>query len=51
LWARGLTAKDIHKEILFVCRRKCLTRDAVNTWAEKGGKGFVNEEFETEVLK
>jgi hypothetical protein len=52
LWAEGLNAKDIHKEIFPVYGGKCLSRKAVHTWAEKRGKHFGDdEEFETEVRK
>jgi hypothetical protein len=32
LWAKGLTAKDIHKEIFPVYGGKCLSRKAVHNW-------------------
>jgi hypothetical protein len=32
LWAKGLTAKDIHKEMFPVYGGKCLSRKAVNNW-------------------
>jgi hypothetical protein len=32
LWAKGLNAKDIHKEIFPVCGGKCLSRKAVQPW-------------------
>jgi hypothetical protein len=52
LWAKGLTAKDIHKEMFPVNSRKCLSRKEVHNWAEKLGKHFAyDEEFETEVRK
>jgi hypothetical protein len=38
LWARGLNAKHIHKEILPVYGGKCLSRKAVHNWVEKRGR-------------
>jgi hypothetical protein len=38
-WAKGLTAKDIHKEIVPVYGGKCLSRKAVTT----GGKCFTDD--------
>jgi hypothetical protein len=32
LWAKGLTAKDIHKEIFLVYGGKRLSRKAVHNW-------------------
>jgi hypothetical protein len=32
LWAKGLTAKDIHKEIIPVYSGKCLSHNAVLPW-------------------
>jgi hypothetical protein len=32
LWAKGLTAKDIHKEIFSVYGGKCLSRKTVPPW-------------------
>jgi hypothetical protein len=52
LWAKGLNAKDIHKEIFHVYRVKCLSRKAIHNWVQKRGKDFADdEEVETEVLK
>jgi hypothetical protein len=34
LWAKGLNAKDIHKEIYPVYGGKCLSRKAVHNWVE-----------------
>jgi hypothetical protein len=50
LWAKGLSAKDIHKEMLSVYGEKCLSLKAVHNRVEKCGKYFPDdEEFETEV--
>jgi hypothetical protein len=50
LWAKGLNAKDIHKEMFPVYGGKCLSRKAVHKWVEKSGKRFADdEEIETEV--
>jgi hypothetical protein len=32
LWAKGLNANDIHKEMIPVYGRKCLLRKAVHNW-------------------
>jgi hypothetical protein len=32
LWAKGLDAKDIHKELFPVYGGKCLSREAVHNW-------------------
>jgi hypothetical protein len=32
LWAKGLDAKDIHKEIFPIYCGKCLSRKAVPSW-------------------
>jgi hypothetical protein len=32
LWAKGLVAKDIHKEMFPVYGGKCLSRKAVHNW-------------------
>jgi hypothetical protein len=39
LWAKGLNAKDIHKEIIPVYGGKCLSRKAVHNWVEKFSEG------------
>jgi hypothetical protein len=39
LWAKGLNAKDIHKEIFPVYGGKCLSRKAVHNWVEKFSQG------------
>jgi hypothetical protein len=52
LWAKGLNAKDIHKEMLPVYAGKCLSRKAVHSWVEKRGKRIADdEEVEMEVQK
>jgi hypothetical protein len=52
LWAKGLNAKDIHKEIFLVSGGKCLSRKAVHNWGEKRGKPFADdEEVATEIRK
>jgi hypothetical protein len=40
LWAKGLNAKDIHKEIFPFYGGKCLLRKAVHTWVEKFSQGL-----------
>jgi hypothetical protein len=39
LWAKGLNANDIHKEMFPVCGWKCLSRRAVHNWVEKFSQG------------
>jgi hypothetical protein len=34
LWAKGLNAKDINKEMLTVYGGKCLSRKAVHNWVQ-----------------
>jgi hypothetical protein len=51
LWIKGLSAKDIDKEIFPVYGSKCLSRKAVHSWVEKRGKLFADVEVETEVRK
>jgi hypothetical protein len=48
LWAKGLDAKDIHKEMFPVCGGKCLSRKAVQPWCQTFAD---DEEVETEVRK
>jgi hypothetical protein len=47
LWVKGLSVKDIHKEMFPVCGGKCLSRKAV----QPCGKRFADEEVETEKRK
>jgi hypothetical protein len=52
LWAKGLSAKDIHKEMFHIYGRKCLSYKAVHSWVEKHLKRFNDdEEFEMGVWK
>jgi hypothetical protein len=39
LWAKGLNAEDIHKEMRSVCGGKCLSHKAVHNWVEKLSQG------------
>jgi hypothetical protein len=39
LWAKGLNAKDIHKQMFPVYGGKCLSRKAVHNWVEKFSQG------------
>jgi hypothetical protein len=49
---KGLSAKDIHKEMFPVYFGKCLSRKAFDNCVEKRGEVFADdEEVETEVLK
>jgi hypothetical protein len=52
LWAKGLHAKDSHKEMFPVYGLKCLSLKALNNWVDKGGKPFAHDErLETELRK
>jgi hypothetical protein len=48
LWARGLNAKDIHKEMFPVYGGKSLSRKAVHNSVEKRGNRFADDEEEVE---
>jgi hypothetical protein len=49
LWAKGLNAKDIRKEMFPVYGGKCLSHKAVHSWV---AEGFTDgEEVETEAQK
>jgi hypothetical protein len=37
-WAKGMAAKDIHKEMLPMYGEHCLSRQAVSNWVQKGEK-------------
>jgi hypothetical protein len=39
LWAKGLNANDIHKEMFPVYVGMCLSRKAVPNWVEKFSQG------------
>jgi hypothetical protein len=39
LWAEGLNAEDIHKEIIPVYVGKCLLRKGLHNWVEKFSQG------------
>jgi hypothetical protein len=39
LWAKGLTAKDIHKEMFSVYGGKCLSPKTVLSWVKKFSQG------------
>jgi hypothetical protein len=39
LWAKGLSARDIHKEMFSVYGGKCLLHNAVSSWVEKFSLG------------
>jgi hypothetical protein len=52
LWAKGLTEKDIHKEMFPIYNGKHLSCKAVHNWAKKCGICFTDdEEVETEMWK
>ena len=39
LWAKGMAAKDVHKEMLPMYGEHCLSRHAVHNWAQKFSEG------------
>jgi len=39
LWAKGMAAKDIHKEMLPMYGEHCLSRQAVHNWVQKFSEG------------
>jgi transposase len=39
LWAKGLNAKYIHKEMFPVYGGKCLSHKAIHNWVEKFSRG------------
>jgi hypothetical protein len=51
LWAKGLDAKDIHKEMFPLYGGKCLPHKAVYNWVKKHDRCFASDEAETEVWK
>jgi hypothetical protein len=52
VWAKGLNAKDVHKEMFPVCGRKCLSRKAVYNWVKKFSQGHSKvTDDETEMRK
>jgi hypothetical protein len=52
LWAKGLNAKDIHKEMFSVYGGKCLLLKSVHNSVKKRGRYFADdEEVEKEVQK
>jgi hypothetical protein len=55
VWAKGLNAMDIHKEMFSVNCGKCLSCKAVHNWVKKlppWGRRFSHDEkVETEVRK
>jgi hypothetical protein len=52
LWAKGLNANNIYKEMFSVYCGKCLSRKEVHSCVKKRGKSFADDEgVETEVRK
>jgi hypothetical protein len=41
LWAKGLNAKDNHKDLFPVCGGKCLSHTAVHNWVDKFSQGHL----------
>ena len=46
LWAKGMAAKDIHKEILPMYSEHCLSRQVVHNWVQKFSEGRKSIEDE-----
>jgi len=49
LWAKGMAAKDIHKEMLPMYSEHCLSRQAVHNWVQKFSEGRTIVEDEHQV--
>jgi len=39
LWAKGMALKDIHKEMLPMYSKHCLSHQAVHNWVQKFSEG------------
>ena len=46
LWAKNMKAKDIHKEMLPVYGKHCLSRQAIHNWVQKFSEGPTSIEDE-----
>ena len=44
LWAKGMAAKDIHKEMLPMYGEHCLSHQAVHNWVQKFSEGRTSIE-------
>ena len=49
VWAKGMAAKDIHKEMLPMYGEHCLSCQAVHNWAQKFSEGRTSIEDEHRV--
>jgi hypothetical protein len=49
LWAKGMAAKDIHKDMLPVYGEHCLSRQAFHNWVQRFSEGRTNIEDEHRV--
>jgi len=49
LWAKGMAAKDIHKEMLPMYGEHCLSHQAVHNWVQKFSEGRTSIEDEHRV--
>ena len=49
LWAKGMAAKDIYKEMLPMCDEHCLSRQSVHNWVQNFSEGRTNIEDEHRV--
>ena len=49
LWAKGMAAKDIHKEMPHMYDEHCLSRQAVHNWVQKFSEGRTSIEDEHRV--
>jgi hypothetical protein len=44
LWAKGLSANDIHEEMFSISGGKCLSNKAIHSLGEKRGRRFADDE-------
>jgi hypothetical protein len=51
LWAKDMTAKDIHKEMLPMYGEHCLSRQAVHNWVQKFSQGRTSIEDEHRAVR
>ena len=51
LWAKDVAAKDIHKEMLPMYGKHCLSRQAVHNWVQNFTEGWTSIEEEHRVRR
>ena len=51
LWAKGMAAKDIHKEMPPMYAEHCLSRQAFHNWVQKFSEGRTSIEDEHRVCR